>query len=121
MSGVGETLVVPELPEVESARQVIERSALDRVIVDVDDADTYECRPHSPGEIRSALVGRRLTAAHRRGKLMWCATSGVDGDDGPGPVLGLHLGMAGRILVSGPRPSGRGGVGSEGGVGRRGR
>ncbi len=91
---------MPELPEVESARQVIERSALDRVIVDVDDADTYECRPHPPGEIRSALVGRRLTAAHRRGKLMWCSTSGVDGDADPGPVLGLHLGMAGRILVS---------------------
>jgi formamidopyrimidine-DNA glycosylase len=87
---------VPELPEVESARAVVERSALDRTVADVDDTDTYVCRPHSPGELRDALVGRRLTAAHRRGKSMWCETS----DDGP--VLGIHLGMSGRIHVSRP-------------------
>jgi formamidopyrimidine-DNA glycosylase len=61
---------VPELPEVELARATIERAALRRRIVDVDDADTYECRPHAPGEIRDALVGRALTVAHRRGKTM---------------------------------------------------
>lgn len=88
---------MPELPEVESARAVIERSALGREIADVDDADTYECRPHAPGEIRDALVGRSLTAAHRRGKAMWCETSDRDGE--PGPRLGLHLGMSGRIFV----------------------
>jgi formamidopyrimidine-DNA glycosylase len=83
---------VPELPEAERARQQIER-ALDREIVAVDDTDTYVCRPHAPGEIAAALVGRRLTAAHRRGKFLW-----VETDDG-GPDLGLHLGMAGRISV----------------------
>ncbi len=92
---------MPELPEVESARQVIERSGLDRVIADVDDSDTYECRPHRPGDLRAALQGRSLVAAHRRGKLMWCETSGTDGDDDPGPVLSLHLGMSGRILTTG--------------------
>jgi formamidopyrimidine-DNA glycosylase len=61
---------MPELPEVESARRVIAASALRREIVDVDDSDTYVCRPHAPGEIRAALVGRRLTEAHRRGKSM---------------------------------------------------
>jgi formamidopyrimidine-DNA glycosylase len=90
---------VPELPEVESARQVIERSALDRRIVDVDDSDTYECRPHPPGEIKDALVERRLTSVHRRGKLMWCETSGARSRGGTGPALGIHLGMSGRILV----------------------
>ena len=49
---------MPELPEVESARQVIERGALDRRIVEVDDSDTYECRPHAPGEIGEALLER---------------------------------------------------------------
>ena len=83
---------MPELPEAERARQQIER-ALDREIVAVDDTDTYVCRPHAPGEIAAALVGRRLTAAHRRGKFLWAET-----DDG-GPDLGLHLGMAGRISV----------------------
>ena len=49
---------MPELPEVESARAAIERAALNRRITDVDDSDTYVCRPHAPGEIRAALVGR---------------------------------------------------------------
>ncbi|SEQ98021.1 Fpg/Nei family DNA glycosylase [Microlunatus flavus] len=93
---------MPELPEVESARATIEAAALDRPIAAVDDTDTYECRPHAPGEIAAALVGRSLTAAHRQGKSMWCDTSGTDGDSTPGPTLGIHLGMSGRILVTGP-------------------
>jgi formamidopyrimidine-DNA glycosylase len=93
---------VPELPEVESARQVIERSALGRRIVGVEDGDTYVCRPHSPGEIREALLERRLLAVHRRGKLMWCETSGIRSRQGEGPVLSIHLGMSGRIVVDGP-------------------
>jgi formamidopyrimidine-DNA glycosylase len=92
---------MPELPEAERARTTIERGALLRRIVDVDDADSYVCRPHAPGEIADALVGRELTAAHRRGKAMWVETSG------DGPVLGLHLGMAGRIaLDEEPAPRG---------------
>jgi formamidopyrimidine-DNA glycosylase len=85
---------VPELPEVESARAVVERAALERVITDVDDSDMFVCRPHRPGEIRAALLGRRLLAANRRGKSMWCDTS----EDGP--TLGIHLGMSGKIVVA---------------------
>jgi formamidopyrimidine-DNA glycosylase len=84
---------VPELPEAERARQQIER-ALGREIVAVDDADTYVCRPHAPGEIAAALVGHTLTKANRRGKFLWAET-----DDGP--ELGLHLGMAGKIVIDG--------------------
>jgi formamidopyrimidine-DNA glycosylase len=91
---------VPELPEVESARAVIERAALGREIVDVDDTDTYENRPHRPGEIRAALLGRRLTAAHRRGKSMWFDTSGAGETGTPGPALGIHLGMSGKIVIA---------------------
>ena len=40
-------------------------------------------------------MGRHLTAVHRRGKSMWCDTSGG------GPVLGIHLGMSGKIVVVG--------------------
>lgn len=82
---------MPELPEAERARRQIEK-VLGRRIVAVDDTDTYVCRPHPPGEIASALVGRRLTKAHRRGKFLWVETD-------EGPELGLHLGMAGRIAV----------------------
>src|SRR5579862_299265 len=89
---------MPELPEVETARRLIADLGLGRRIADVDDADTFVCRPHSPGELRAALTGRTLTAAHRRGKTMWCDTSGLDGPD-DGPDLGIHLGMSGRIVV----------------------
>ena len=89
---------MPELPEVERARQTLE-STLGRRITGVDDSDTYVCRPHLPGEIAAALTGHTLATAHRRGKFMWLET-----DDGP--ALGLHLGMAGRIVVD-PEDSSR--------------
>ncbi len=106
---------MPELPEVETARGLIAGAALNRLIVGVDDADTFVCRPHSPGELRDALTGRTLTAAHRRGKTMWLETSGVAGSTEPGPDLGLHLGMGGRIVVA----SGDGEAVTGGGPGRR--
>jgi formamidopyrimidine-DNA glycosylase len=85
---------VPELVEVERARALIEARALGRVIAEVDDRDTWVCRPHAPGEIAEAITGRTITAALRRGKAMW-----VETDGGDGPDLGIHLGMAGRIVV----------------------
>lgn len=88
---------MPELPEVESARQVL-LHALDREIVGVDDTDTWVCRPHAPGDIAAALVGGRLTVAHRRGKTMWCETRARGG--AAGPHLGVHLGMGGRVIVT---------------------
>src|SRR5271154_4063367 len=91
---------VPELPEVETARRLIADEALHRRIVGVDDADTFVCRPHSPGELRDALTGRMLTSAHRRGKTMWCETSDVGRSTGSGPDLGIHLGMSGRFVVT---------------------
>ena len=91
---------MPELPEVERARSLIEDRALGRRIVAVDDSDTYVCRPHAPGEIANALAGLELVAAGRRGKAMWCDTDG-------GPVLGLHLGMAGRIAIDEPPAPGK--------------
>jgi formamidopyrimidine-DNA glycosylase len=93
---------VPELPEVETARRLIAGHALHRRIVGVDDADAFVCRPHSPGQLRDALVGRTLTAACRRGKTIWCPTSGAGRSDAPGPDLGIHLGMGGRIVVTSP-------------------
>ena len=90
---------MPELPEAERARQVIEEHALGRRIAHVDDSDTYVCRPHVAGEMAAALTGRRLESAHRRGKTIW-----VESD---GPVLGLHLGMAGELVVEDePHPRG---------------
>jgi formamidopyrimidine-DNA glycosylase len=90
---------VPELPEAERARQQIER-VRGREIVAVDDSDVYVCRPHAPGEIAAALVGQRLAEPHRRGKFLWVETE-------DGPVLGLHLGMAGSLVLDAePHPRG---------------
>ena len=102
---------VPELPEVELARVTLERAALRRRIAGVDDTDRRECRPHPPGEVRDALVGRTLTGAFRRGKTLWCATSGVGRSRRPGRPLGLHLGMTGQIVVTSRsgKPTGGGG------------
>lgn len=86
---------MPELPEVESARAVIERSALGRRIVAVDDTDRYVCRPHAPRHISAALVGTSLSAARRQGKALWCDTAA-------GVVLGIHLGMSGKIVIAAP-------------------
>jgi formamidopyrimidine-DNA glycosylase len=105
---------MPELPEVETARSLIADQALHRRITGVDDADTFVCRPHAPGQLRDALVGRTLTAARRRGKTMWIETSGTGGSPEPGPDLGIHLGMGGRIVVVDP-----GGEAAEGGGPRR--
>ena len=82
---------MPELPEAERARQTL-ASVLGRPIAAVDDSDTYVCRPHPPGEIASALVGHTFASAHRRGKFLWLETE-------DGPTLGLHLGMAGAIVL----------------------
>ncbi|MGH2836326.1 MAG: Fpg/Nei family DNA glycosylase [Solirubrobacteraceae bacterium] len=84
---------MPELPEAERARKILEQ-AVARTVAHVDDRDTYVCRPHSPGELDAALTGHRFVSAQRRGKFLWMET-----DDGP--TLGLHLGMAGRIVLNG--------------------
>lgn len=83
---------MPELPEVEHARALIESHAVGRTIAAVDDRDAWVCRPHTPGEIADAVTGATLVSAHRRGKAMW-----VELEDGPS--LGLHLGMTGRIAI----------------------
>ena len=87
---------MPELPEVESARAAIERKGLRRRIADVDDSDSYVCRPHVPGEIRHALLGGELITAMRQGKSMWCQVGPASEE----LTLGIHLGMSGKIVIA---------------------
>jgi formamidopyrimidine-DNA glycosylase len=63
--------------------------------VDAPDA-WFLKRGLTPTGVRRALKGRHLTAARRRGKQLL-----LDTDDGAGPVLGMHLGMSGRVLIDG--------------------
>jgi formamidopyrimidine-DNA glycosylase len=87
---------LPEILEVESARALIQDRALHRPIEQVYAPDAWFLkRGLTARALRAALAGRELVAARRRGKWILVDTS----DDGP--VLGLHLGMSGRVLVDG--------------------
>jgi formamidopyrimidine-DNA glycosylase len=86
---------VPEILEVESARALIDSCALHRRIEQVYAPDAWFLkRGLTARGVRSALRGRQLMAARRRGKLILVDTDG-------GPVLGLHLGMSGRVVIDG--------------------
>jgi formamidopyrimidine-DNA glycosylase len=84
---------MPELPEVESARTVLEEHALHRRITAIDEVDTYVCRPFSTQDFRSALLHIEFTAAQRQGKALRLTTNGR-------ADVGLHLGMGGRLVVT---------------------
>ena len=86
---------MPEILEVESARALIEARALHRPIVKVHAPDAWFLkRGLTARGVRAALVGNQLVDARRRGKLMLVDTAS-------GAVLGLHLGMSGRVLIDG--------------------
>lgn len=82
--------------EVEVYRQLADL-AVGRAITRVHAADAwYLKRGTTAGQLRSALVGRMVTATRRIGKLLL-----VDTD---GPTLGLRFGMTGRLVVDGRAP-----------------
>jgi formamidopyrimidine-DNA glycosylase len=87
---------VPEILEVEEARRLVEERALGRPIASVDAPDAWFLkRGLTARGAQTALPGRSLVRARRRGKLMLLDT------DRDGPVLSVHLGMSGRVLVDG--------------------
>lgn len=93
---------MPEILEAEEARRLIAGRALGRRIAEVDAPDAWFLkRGLTPRSLRDALPGRRITEARRRGKLILLNTSGVGRARTPGPVVALHLGMSGRILIDG--------------------
>jgi formamidopyrimidine-DNA glycosylase len=87
---------LPEILEVEKARELIEARALGREIASVDAPDTWFLkRGLTPDAAQAALPGHRFTDARRRGKLLLLDT------DADGPTLALHLGMSGRVVIDG--------------------
>ena len=85
---------MPEILEIEYYRlHAVE--ALGRTVAEVHADDAWYLKEGLDGATaRSALAGRTLTAARRRGKLLL-----LDTDEGEGPVLGLRFGMTGRLVV----------------------
>ena len=87
---------MPELPEVETVRQGLERHVVGRRISDVQVLHARAIRRHlaGPDDFVAALRGRTVTAARRRGKYLWLPV----GQD----ALVAHLGMSGQFLIGDP-------------------
>lgn len=110
---------MPELPEVEQYRVLLEAHGLHRRIAGVSaDDGWYLKRGLDHHRVAEVLEGRALGAARRRGKLLVADIVGAGGGAGPPPgggagpppagdagaparTLGLRFGMSGRLLVDG--------------------
>ena len=94
---------MPELPEVETVRAGLARFVLDRPIAAVEVGHARAIRRHLPGpaDFAARLVGRRFTAAGRRGKYLWLPLATSDPGAGPREAAAMiaHLGMSGQLLV----------------------
>jgi formamidopyrimidine-DNA glycosylase len=82
---------------VEVVRRGLERHIAGRTIESVELLHPRAVRRHAagPADFVSALPGRRVEGARRRGKYLWLP---VDGD-----ALLAHLGMSGQLLIGEPQ------------------
>ncbi|HCQ99475.1 MAG TPA: hypothetical protein DIU48_08645 [Acidobacteria bacterium] len=89
---------MPELPEVERARRLIEGVAAGHRIKRVTCArDTIVFDRVSPNRVRHVLAERTVVAVHRHGKHLW-----LELDQRPWPCF--HLGMTGEVFARGGTP-----------------
>lgn len=93
---------MPELPEVETVRDGLERHVVGRTVRSVEVRRPYSVRRHLAGplDLAGRLTGRTLVSAVRRGKFLWLpldhpGAAGAHPDD----ALLAHLGMSGQLLV----------------------
>ena len=91
---------MPELPEVETVRAGLADHSLGRPVRAVRVVDARSLRRHLPGpaHFETALTGRALRGAYRRGKYLWLTLSEADGTLAE-EALVVHLGMSGQLLV----------------------
>ncbi len=83
---------MPELPEVETVRRLMQCVLVGERIARVEVArDPLVFSGYSPPAIQAALVGRTVREVGRHGKYFWLLL------DGDGPVLYGHLGMSGWV------------------------
>jgi formamidopyrimidine-DNA glycosylase len=85
---------VPELPEVETVRDGLDRHIVGARVGEVEVLRDYSVRHHDggPASFAAVLEGATLSAAVRRGKYLWLPLS-------PTTALLAHLGMSGQLLV----------------------
>ena len=85
---------MPELPEVEVVRRGLEAHVVGRTVARVDVLHVRPVRRHlaGPDDFSTAITGRMVLAACRRGKYLWLPLDSGD-------ALLAHLGMSGQLLV----------------------
>ncbi len=84
---------MPELPEVETVRRGL-APVMEGQIITRADLRRPDLRWPFPPDMAARLTGQRVTALRRRSKVLLADLSG-------GETLLIHLGMSGRILISG--------------------
>jgi formamidopyrimidine-DNA glycosylase len=91
---------MPELPDVESFRRILQRNAARHVITKVEVRDEWILRGVSAHALRTQVQGKRLTSTSRHGKYLFAALE-------PKGFLVFHFGMTDIFKVTGiTNPSG---------------
>ena len=86
---------MPELPEVETVRDGLQRWVAGRTVAAVEVTHPRSVRRHLAGapDLVARLTGAAFEGASRRGKYLWLPLAGR------GECLVGHLGMSGQLLV----------------------
>jgi formamidopyrimidine-DNA glycosylase len=84
---------MPELPEVETVRRGL-LAVLEGAVIERAEVNRPDLRWPFPDRMADRLTGRRVTALRRRSKYILA-------DLDSGETLLVHLGMSGRMLISG--------------------
>lgn len=101
---------MPELPDVEGFRRLLDSCARDRRIRRVEVYDAGVLHDVSENRLRRELEGRRFTEPRRHGKWLLAPTAAAaadaaadgEADSTPGPTLLLHFGMTGLLVCATP-------------------
>ncbi len=91
---------MPELPEVETVRDGMQRWVAGKAITDVEVRHPRAVRRHVGGgvDLTLKLTGSTILEARRRGKFLWLPLGGP----ADGSALVVHLGMSGQLLLQPP-------------------
>ncbi|MEO8530017.1 MAG: DNA-formamidopyrimidine glycosylase family protein, partial [Deltaproteobacteria bacterium] len=84
---------MPELPEVETVRRGLEPAMSGQVIAEAE-LRRIDFRHPAPADLAARITGQRIERIGRRSKYLLFDLSS-------GETMILHLGMSGRMLVSG--------------------
>jgi formamidopyrimidine-DNA glycosylase len=83
---------MPELPEVEALRDMVEHHALGRMLHTIDVRDTGALHQTSARNLRETAEGRSFCKVCRHGKILIARIE-------DGPFLIFHFGMTGRLVI----------------------